>query len=196
METTFAATIEKWNLLNHPFYQAWSNGTLPAGKLKEYAADYGAFISTIGKGWTTAGEAAIADEENEHFKMWQNFASTLGVTEISANAQEVKTLVNLSTENYHRYSTALGALLAFEAQQPHTTASKKEGLTRFYAQLNADETYFDVHMHDDHEAELLLQKISKLSSEEQQEALIACEQTCEALWNALSGIMGEDACMN
>ena len=29
--------LEQWNLLNHPFYQAWSEGTLPMDALRVYA---------------------------------------------------------------------------------------------------------------------------------------------------------------
>jgi pyrroloquinoline-quinone synthase len=190
METAFSSSIEKWNLLNHPFYRAWNNGSLPAEKLKQYAAEYGAFISTIGHGWAAAGEPMIAAEESEHFEIWKKFANSLGVNKIYASAKEVKELVKISNENYSTYSTALGCLFAFEAQQPHTTASKKAGLSQHYSALNADETYFDIHMSDEEEQQLLLQKIEMLSPEEKMKATVACEKTCEALWNALSGIMG------
>ena len=79
METSFYSSIEKWNLLNHPFYRAWNNGSLPAEKLKQYAAEYGAFISTISHGWSAAGEPMIAAEESEHFEIWKKFAHSLGV---------------------------------------------------------------------------------------------------------------------
>jgi pyrroloquinoline quinone (PQQ) biosynthesis protein C len=90
----------------------------------------------------------------------------------------------------------LGCLYAFEAQQPHTTASKKTGLAQHYSALNADETYFEIHMNDEEEPQLLLQKIEMLSPDEKLKAVVACKKTCEALWNALSGIMGEEQCMN
>ena len=34
--------VSKRNLLEHPFYQAWSAGTLPAEALQTYACEYGA----------------------------------------------------------------------------------------------------------------------------------------------------------
>src|ERR1700759_4702140 len=148
METSLCSSIEKWNLLNHPFYRAWNDGTLPAEKLKQYAAEYGAFIYTISQGWAAAGEPSIAAEEEDHFQIWKKFAGSLGVTEIHAAAKEVKELVNISNKNYSSYAAALGGLYAFEAQQPHTTASKKNGLTQHYSALKADETYFDIHMND------------------------------------------------
>ena len=43
--------IADYNLLNHPFYQAWSAGELPVDALRSYAREYGAFISTLPKGW-------------------------------------------------------------------------------------------------------------------------------------------------
>ena len=42
----FDTILEKWDLLKHPFYQAWSAGTLPVEALKVYASEYGAFINT------------------------------------------------------------------------------------------------------------------------------------------------------
>ena len=41
--------IADHNLLNHPFYQAWSAGELPVDALRSYAREYGAFISTLPK---------------------------------------------------------------------------------------------------------------------------------------------------
>ena len=33
-------TIQERSLLKHPFYQAWTKGTLPIDSLKDYAAQY------------------------------------------------------------------------------------------------------------------------------------------------------------
>ncbi|HEV2096805.1 MAG TPA: hypothetical protein VGQ82_09910, partial [Chthoniobacterales bacterium] len=84
--------------------------------------------------------------------------------------------------------TALGTLYAFEAQQPHTTASKQEGLRRFYPHLSTDDTYFRAHMNEDHEAAILLRKMEGLSPAAQEKSLAACEAMSQALWDALSGI--------
>jgi pyrroloquinoline-quinone synthase len=186
--------INRWNLLNHPFYRAWSEGTLPAEKLKTYAGEYGAFINCIPAQWRTVGNDAIAAEEQMHFGLWQDFAKSLGVPVIKSTVPEVIHLVDLSNHYSNTKATALGALYAFEAQQPHTTTSKQDGLKKFYSNIGADDRYFIIHMDDDHEVEILYNKIQQLSPADQQKALDACENACHALWDALTGIMGDTDC--
>jgi pyrroloquinoline-quinone synthase len=186
--------INRWNLLNHPFYRAWSEGTLPAEKLKTYAGEYGAFINCIAGQWRTVGNDAIAAEEQMHFGLWQDFAKSIGVPVINSTVPEVTHLVDLSKHYSNTKVTALGALYAFEAQQPNTATSKQEGLKKFYSNIGADDRYFVIHMDDDHEVEILYNKIQQLSPADQEKALNACENACHALWDALTGIMGDTTC--
>ncbi|MER3558451.1 MAG: pyrroloquinoline quinone biosynthesis protein PqqC, partial [Armatimonadota bacterium] len=51
LQTRLNEIVAKWNLLNHPFYQAWSAGTLPVESLRAYAQEYGAFIRELPLGW-------------------------------------------------------------------------------------------------------------------------------------------------
>src|SRR3990172_11441771 len=69
--------LEKWDLLKHPFYQAWSAGTLPVDALKVYAAEYGAFINILANGWETLDDPETAQEEKEHAELWESFAEAL-----------------------------------------------------------------------------------------------------------------------
>lgn len=191
------AILEEWSLLKHPFYQAWSDGTLPGHALKLYAREYASFIGTVAKGWDACGDTGIAEEEREHYDLWKQFAASLGNTEVGAELPEVKSLVQKCDEAYNGYATALGALYAFENQQPHTSASKLEGLRTHYTELKADEVYFEVHVDDLEEPALLRQKMAELSEVELQQALDSCEVVAKELWNALSGIMhasGTEAC--
>lgn len=187
--------VSKWNLLNHPFYKAWSAGTLPAEKLKTYAGEYGTYINCIADQWRTAGNEAIAAEEQMHFGLWQDFAKSIGVSTIDSSVPEVKHLVDLSKHYSSTKATALGALYAFEVQQPHTTSSKLEGLRKYYSNLSADDKYFVIHVDDVQEAEILFGKMQQLSKAEREQALDACENACHALWDALSGIMGNTECV-
>ena len=57
LEARLDESIARWNLLESRFYQAWSAGTLPVEALRTYAAEYGAFISLIPKGWESHGVA-------------------------------------------------------------------------------------------------------------------------------------------
>lgn len=191
------AILDEWSLLKHPFYQAWSEGTLPGHALSLYSREYASFIGTVAMGWEACGDAEIAEEEREHFALWKDFAASLGNEEVGAELPEVRSLVGKCEKAFSDYATALGALYAFENQQPATSASKLEGLRTHYQQLKADEVYFKVHVDDLEEPALLREKMGELNAEELQQALDSCETIAKELWNALTGIMhasGVEAC--
>ena len=180
--------IAAHNLLEHPFYQAWSAGELPLEVLRSYACEYGAFISTIPNGWEAVGDAETAAEEIEHIDLWADFAAGLNTTVSGAEIPEVKTLLKTANELFSERTTALGALYAFEAQQPATAQSKLAGLKAFYQLPKTVEPYFETHSHNEHEAEELLEHIAALPRESHATVVQACEQMSVALWNALTGI--------
>ncbi len=191
MKEQLDAVLERWNLLKHPFYQAWSAGTLPVEALRAYAHEYGRFIAALPNGWETLGDPETAAEEREHAELWDRFAVAVGAADRPqhrALPPQTEHLLRLAGEAFAKRASALGALYAFEAQQPATAQSKLEGLRRFYAFSAEAELYFDVHSSNHHEAAKLLRQIAALSAEEQAQALSACAQMAEAMWNALTGI--------
>ena len=180
--------ISKYNLLDHPFYQAWSAGELPVEALKCYAREYGAFISTLPKGWDTLNDPETVEEETEHIDMWADFADGLNTEVSEAQIPQVKALLETAENLFSESETALGALYAFEAQQPETAKSKLTGLKEFYQLPEKVEPYFETHSHNEHEAEKLLERIGALPSDSQESVVQACEQMSSALWDALTGI--------
>ena len=180
--------IADYNLLNHPFYQAWSAGELPVEALQSYAREYGAFIATLPEGWTTLDDAETAEEETEHIDMWADFAAGLETAVSEAQIPQVKALMETAHELFSEPTTALGALYAFEAQQPATAQSKLTGLKAFYQLPQSVEPYFETHSHNEHEAEKLLERIGALPSDSHTAVVQACEKMSTALWNALTGI--------
>ena len=180
--------IADYNLLNHPFYQAWSAGELPVEALRAYAREYGAFIATIPEGWETLDDTEIAAEEIEHIDLWADFAAGLDTAVNEAQIPQVKTLMETAHELFAEPTTAIGALYAFEAQQPATSQSKLTGLKAFYQLPESVEPYFETHSHNDHEVEKLLERISTLPSNSHTTVVEACEQMSVALWDALTGI--------
>jgi pyrroloquinoline-quinone synthase len=159
MQPIFSTTFKEFNLLKHPFYLAWNEGKLTKDQLALYAGEYGAFIRLIPKGWEKLGESGIAAEETGHYLLWQDFAHSIGAGPIAAELSEVQGLVRKTDIHYQTYAGALGALYAFEKQQPDTVASKLQGLRKHYNHWGADETYFRVHEHDMEEPALLEEKI-------------------------------------
>ena len=189
MQRLFAHIFEQYNLLQHPFYLAWNEGHLTKEQMAVYAGEYGSFIQLISEGWHAAGEQAIAQEEEEHYVLWRNFSESLGTKNMGATISQVNELVSSVENCFRTYAGALGALYAFEAQQPATASSKLEGLKRHYSNWHPNETYFTIHQSDFEEPALLENKINSLSKEEKLVAALACEETCSLLWNALTGIM-------
>lgn len=189
LEQRLSEILNKWSLLEHPFYRAWTMGELPEQHLKLYASEYAGFIGMVAKGWEACGDHEIAAEEVEHYDLWKVFAKSLGNSDVNTTINEVNTLVEACEKNYENYSTALGALYAFERQQPATAQSKLEGLQTHYQGLNADETYFKIHVDDEEEPALLLKNMEALSISEQDQAVEACEEVAMKLYNALTGIM-------
>lgn len=45
--------LQKFDLNQTQFYQAWSSGTLTRGALQVYANEYGNFIGQLSEGWKT-----------------------------------------------------------------------------------------------------------------------------------------------
>jgi len=195
MKAQLDSILEKWNLLKHPFYESWTAGTLPVDALKVYASEYGAFINILDQGWTTLDDPETAEEEREHAVMWEGFASAVGTTIGAPRIAQTKALVESARSLFGQRASALGAMYAFEAQQPQTAKSKLDGLKTHYSLPEAVEPYFEVHSSNWHESEKILKAISALTTDEQAQALAACEKMSESLWNALTGIH-EKTCVN
>jgi len=178
----------EYNLLNHPFYRAWSEGRLTCSQLSLYAKQYGSFIKLISEGWQCVNEEAIATKEQEHYELWQKFGNSLNKEANNAFLPVVDELANTTKENYRTYAGALGALYAFEAQQPATATSKLQGLKEHYSKWNVDETYFTIHANDVEDPALLEEKMNFLSTADRSIAYDACATTCRLLYNALTDI--------
>lgn len=189
LQETIQNTIKPHNLLDHPFYKSWSDGTMSSSKLSLYAREYGAFIGMISELWEACGYPEIAATEREHKDLWNNFACSLG-TEITNNPkiEQVRALTGFMAEACKDRSMALGAVLAFEFQQPSTVESKLEGLRTHYASMQADEEYFEVHLDDWDEPAILIKEIADLSEADRTKAMDALQKSCVLLWDALTGV--------
>ena len=193
IKETLDLAVARRNLLDHPFYQAWSAGTLPVEALRTYAREYGAFIGLLPDAWATLHDADTAQEEREHADLWDGFAAALG-TQVTGSAQlpEVASLTASAARLFSDPASAAGALYAFEVQQPATALSKLAGLKMHYNLPSGVEPYFEIHCHNEHEARKLAARIDAFSADEQVRAVQACSEMANSLWTALSGIYGSD----
>ncbi|HVT13259.1 MAG TPA: iron-containing redox enzyme family protein [Fimbriimonadaceae bacterium] len=181
------AIVKQFELNGHPFYAEWKAGTLPAWMLADYAGQYGHFVGTIADGWETLGENFYADEEREHEVLWTDFKTALGTRE-SGMAPSTQTLVTAAKNLFATKPEAIGALYAFEAQQPYTSRAKLDGLNEHYSVSEEGKEYFRVHADDIAEVELLKKHIESLTDEEFARAKTACALVCTAMYGALDGI--------
>jgi pyrroloquinoline-quinone synthase len=186
MIEAFDAIIAKHDLNEHPFYRAWREGTLPKEALARYSAEYEPFIQTIALGWETLGDREHAEAERGHAVLWGRFRDALGATG-SASHEGTRRLAQQAERDFQSVPTALGALYAFEAQQPKTSRSKLDGLELHYG-IKADE-YFRAHADDYGEKGRLAGKLAQLDDAARGLAADACERTCKAMWDALSAVM-------
>ncbi len=136
-------------LLDHPFYQAWSHGTVSREQLARYARSYGEFIALMPEYWTRIGQGFKADtarivaEEAIHAVLWEKWAVLL--PEPIAYPRMTEVIEAFADFNA---SELLGAVQAFETQQPEVARTKKTGLLSHYGFTEEDTAYFDEHLNE------------------------------------------------
>lgn len=211
------ARITKYDLLCHPFYQAWSAGQLTREDLREYAADYyhhvAAFPEYLGElaartvdgGLRGAILANRADELGTdggpvHHQLWLDFAEGMGADRATVARREPLAAVRELIATFRRVATegtaveALAAFYAYESQVPRVAQAKARGLREWYGADAKTCAYFTLHttadvQHSKVWREQLWSQVSGLGSEE--EAFRAAEMAARALWQALDGIERE-----
>ena len=186
------AVVASHDLNQHPFYRAWRAGTVPRSMLARYAADYAAFIESIPLGWETLGDLKHAEEEREHARLWSSFRDVLGASEPSS-CPETAALADQARKAFTHPVDALGALYAFEAQQPSTARSKLEGLREHYGFSEEQAEYFRLHADDYGERDRLQSRLASLTPADFARAKDACAATCQAMYRALDGVMAQGA---
>lgn len=203
--------IAERNLLNHPYYQAWSNGELSQESLKKYAAQYYSqvqsfprFISRVHTGCPEIAARKVlltnlVDEEihgTDHPTLWMQFAEGMGATRDEVNAEqpiaETTTMVDKFYELAERdWRDGLCALYAYECQVPDVSASKIAGLKKFY-NISDEKTleFFTAHQaYDVEHSQQVAQLIEKYADAEK--AKVATREAADALWGFLDGMCRE-----
>ena len=213
----FEERVAPFNLLQHPFYQAWSKGELTREDLREYAAEYWHHVSAFPTYLSALhsrlpdGEMRrevlrnLAEEEGvddatarPHSELWMDFAAGMGASRDAVTERAVQpemaalmaTFRELMQEE--KASAAMAALYAYESKVPAIAVTKAEGLKEHYATEGAAAKYFTLHQTADvaHASvwrELIDQELAG-SPEAEEAALNAGERAAKALWIALDGV--------
>jgi len=166
--------IAEFDLLKHPFYQAWSAGELTREDLKFYAEQYYHHVSQF-PAYLTAlhsrlPESAMrravlanayeeecgsgadhADSHCSHAELWQRFAQGMG-SEVSSREEtapiaEIADLLKTFRvlAQAAPVATVFGALFAYESQVPGIAAGKLSGLKKHYGADDRTCSYFSLH---------------------------------------------------
>jgi pyrroloquinoline-quinone synthase len=209
------ARIAPYDLLQHPFYQAWSKGELTREELAEYAAEYwhqvSAFPTYLSALHARLSDAPLrrtvlenlADEEGlpagrPHSDLWMDFAAGMGATcaGVAGRTLQPETAALIdhfrATVACQSATAALAALYAYESRVPAIARTKAEGLKQHYGADAATARYFTLHQTADvHHASVWRQAIEReLAShpEQTEAALNSAERTAATLWSTLDGI--------
>lgn len=200
-------------MLQHPFYQAWTEGRLPLDTLRDYARQYFHHVEAFPRAVSAVHSVCpdregrrmlaenLAEEEGveagkqDHASLWLMFACGLGESEEAIRAQplnpETQALIDTFRKLSRRsYASGLGALYAYESQFPAVAAAKIEGLIERYG-IEEEETlrFFKVHVSADVEHSAVCRALlDRLPGGEREEAIAAGEELAGALWNFLSGV--------
>jgi pyrroloquinoline-quinone synthase len=205
------AVVSKHSLLNHPFYQAWTKGQLSREILRRYAGQYFAqvdafprFVSAVHSRCPEISARKVllenlVDEElhgTDHPELWMQFAEGLGASRDEVRAQaplpETKAMVDAFFELAEGdWRDGLCALYAYESQVPAVSATKIDGLEKYYGVNDARTTaFFSAHqIYDVEHSRNVATLIDRHA--EPEAAVAATEKAAKALWTFLDGIARE-----
>jgi pyrroloquinoline-quinone synthase len=203
-----AATLAAKSLLKHPFYQAWTAGTLQPAQLQEYARQYyhfeAAFPRFLSALHARTPSPAVRqlllenlwDEEHgerNHVALWLDFAEAVGADRESVLASEP---CHETAELVGHFrgaceggplAGALATLYAYEAQVPGVAREKIAGLRERYGFAPEQYAFFSVHLESDvAHSGAELQAIRELACDEE-DLVAAASAACDRLWRFLDG---------
>ncbi len=217
MDTAFTkkldAVIKKHQMLDHPFYQTWTMGKLPAVALREYAKQYYHFVmafpTLLSATHANTPHLSVRQEllenlieeergDGNHPGLWMKFAKALGVSEKEAQntplLPETKEAIETlrAQTRYGSYLEGVSALYAYESQIPEVAKVKIDGLKKFYGVTGAEAlSFFTVHQEADiyhsRDERNILERYAKTPAE-QTACIDAAAVSSKAMLRLLDGV--------
>ena len=202
--------LDKYHLLNHPFYKSWNDGKLTREIIKDYAEQYYQHVKAFPRYISATHSICediekrkillenLQDEENpngDHPKLWKNFALSVGADKNKIEKAKQEPFTKRMIDNFFKqgrksYAEGLASLYTYERQIPEIADTKIKGLIQHY-NVSSDEglEYFVLHKDADVEhREQSADLMNKLSDEEKVLAKEAGLSTVKVLWGFLSGL--------
>ena len=189
----------RWNVLEHPFYQRWSEGTLEREELAFYAGEYRHAVIALAEAVDAASRACEpqiqaqltehAQEEAEHVALWDGFAGALGADVDRAPREETVAC----RESWTAGRDALENLVAaftIESGQPAIARTKLDGLVDRYGFEEGPATeYFSLHADLDHEHAAQSRELieERLADADLDRLLEVAEGVLRGNWQLLDG---------
>ena len=213
----FEERVAPYNLLTHPFYQAWSRGDLTRDDLRAYAAEYWHHVSAFPT-YLSALHSRLPDSElrrevlrnlseeegtdsataRPHSDLWMDFAEGMGATRSAVESHTVQPEMTALLATFRSAmqeptpAAAFSALYAYESKVPAISVTKAEGLAEHYDADAATARYFTLHQTADvaHASvwRELIDKQIALDPTAADAALASGERAARALWTALDGV--------
>jgi pyrroloquinoline-quinone synthase len=221
----FEERVAPYNLLTHPFYQAWSRGDLTRDDLRAYAAEYWHHVSAFPT-YLSALHSRLPDAElrrevlrnlaeeegtdspsaRPHSNLWMDFAEGMGATRSAVESHTVQPEMTALLATFRSAmqeptpAAAFAALYAYESKVPAIAVTKAEGLAEHYDADAATARYFTLHQTADvAHASIwrdLIDKQIALDPTAAEAALASGERAARALWTALDGVERERLARN
>lgn len=204
-----SATLSK-PLLEHPFYKAWTAGTLTRDDLSFYASQYWrqveafpSYLETIAQRLPegTAKDTVLAnladEKDDDHPGLWLDFAEALGAERNATAAAALEPETSACVNSFSLAATdaspafAMGMLYGYESQTPKVAETKIAGLRDFYGVEGPGTTYFQLHGELDvqHSSEMA-EAIASIATDERSkdEAEAGARAGAQAIWKLLDGV--------
>ena len=203
--------LDKYHLLNHPFYKSWNEGKLTREIIKDYAEQYYQHVKAFPRYISATHSICediekrkillenLQDEENpngDHPKLWKNFAISVGANKNKIEKAKQEPFTKRMINNFFKqgrksYAEGLASLYTYERQIPEIADTKIRGLKKYYGvRSKKGLEFFEAHK----AADVLHRKaceklLDGLSKKEQKKAEKAALSTAKYLWNFLSGMV-------
>ena len=202
--------LDKYHLLNHPFYKSWNDGKLTREIIKDYAEQYYQHVKAFPRYISATHSICedidkrkillenLQDEENrdqDHPKLWRDFAVAIGsvgekIESVKKEKFTAELIDNFFKNGRASYAEGLASLYTYERQIPEIAETKIRGLKNHYGVTSEKGLkFFEVHKAADvYHREACEKLLDGLSKEEQEKAEKSALSTAKYLWNFLTGM--------
>jgi pyrroloquinoline-quinone synthase len=206
------AVLAEFDLLKHPFYQAWTCGELSQEDLRLYAGEYYHQVAAF-PAYLTAMHSRLpdgrlrrqilanaADEElrgTAHSELWLQFAEAVGADRDEVRASKPSAEMAEIVGQFRGLAAeappvkALAAFWAYESQVPRIAKEKAAGLRERYGLGDEACAYFDLHTTvDEHHSKVWQDEINACLAEgaSEEEGLEGVRMAAAQLWKALDHV--------